>query len=62
MNEVLSDLKANSFSVESARQVNYDSVEINGDGSIGQISVANSETFNYLYYDAAVGCAQYLNP
>lgn len=31
-------------------------------GNLGQVSVTMSDTVSYLYYDAAVGCAVYLNP
>lgn len=50
------------YQVEIARTVNYDFVEINDGGSIGQVSVQSSDTFNYLYNDAAVGCKEYGNP
>ena len=29
---------------------------------LSQVSVVISDTYNYLYYDSAVGCRQYRNP
>lgn len=49
------------YPIESARTVNYDFVETGG-GALGQVAVSMSDTFNYLYYDAAVGCQEYLDP
>lgn len=30
--------------------------------SLGSVTVMISDTFDYLYYDAAVGCEVYFNP
>jgi len=45
----------NNFPLENARTINYDYVETGSD-SLGQVTVVISDTYNYLYYDAAVGC------
>ncbi len=45
----------NNFPLENARTINYDYVET-GNGNLGQVTVVISDTYNYLYYDAAVGC------
>ena len=50
-----------SYPLESARTINYDYVETSG-SSLGQVTVVISDTYNYLYYDAAVGCEVYRNP
>ena len=46
---------------ESAREIDYSSVETSS-GSISSISVANSNTFSYLFLDAAVGCNSNKDP
>ena len=43
------------YPLENARTINYEYVETSGD-SLGSVSVVISDTYNYLYYDAAVGC------
>ena len=50
-----------SYPLENARTINYDSVE-SGSDSLGQVTVVMSDTYNYLYYDASVGCEVYKNP
>jgi hypothetical protein len=49
------------YPLENARTINYDYVETSSD-SLGQVTVVISDTYNYLYYDAAVGCQEYGNP
>ncbi|CDW85678.1 meckelin isoform 4 [Stylonychia lemnae] len=49
------------FPLENARTINYDYVETGSD-SLGQVTVVISDTYNYLYYDAAVGCQELGNP
>ena len=52
---------SSSYPLESASTINYDYVETSG-SSLGQVTVVISDTYNYLYYDAAVGCEVYRNP
>ena len=49
------------YPTESAREIDYSSVETSS-GSISSISVANSNTFSYLFLDAAVGCNSNKDP
>ena len=60
LNNDIQEVK-NSFPLENARTINYDYVENSG-SSLGQVTVVISDTYNYLYYDAAVGCQVYKNP
>ena len=50
------------YPVETAYTVNYQYVETSTGSSLGQVGVSMSDTYNYLYYDAAVGCQVYDNP
>lgn len=51
------------YPLENARTINYDYVETTpGSDNLGQVTIVMSDTYNYLYYDAAVGCQQYNNP
>jgi hypothetical protein len=63
LNTDLTTLRA-SYPIETSRTVGYDFVESGSSNSntLGQVSIAISDTFNYLYYDAAVGCQVYEDP
>ncbi len=48
-------------SVEGFRAINYDSVESIGN-ILGPASIAQSDTFTFLFQDAATGCQKYGDP
>lgn len=60
LNSDINEVKT-TYPLENARTINYDYVETSSD-SLGQVTVVISDTYNYLYYDAAVGCQEYGNP
>jgi len=46
----------------SAISINYYYVETEGSDTLSQVSISISDTFSYLYNDAAVGCNVYQDP
>ena len=56
------NLIRDSYPLDNARSINYQFVETRSSSTLSQVSIAISDTYNYLYNDAAVGCYAYKNP
>ena len=60
MNADALEVKTN-YPLENARTINYDFVETKATEdteTLSSVSVVISNTFDYLYYDAAIGCLE----